>query len=305
MFDLTYENADGSLVFRVDRLSVGWASDNVVLKIGRQAVTWGSGYVFHPTDIIAPFSPNALDTTYKPGVDMVYAQVLFDSGADIQAIYVPRPMVAGGAADWDSSTLAAQASLFIGDLDAKLILGQDRGDTLVSANISGPLGGAAWNVEYAQWFLKAGGNANTILANITNSGSLFDHNITYFAEYFHNGFGVTADVPLDALPAPLVARLSTGNLFFPGRDFLALGAQYDLTPDITLAPNAIISLADGSALVGLQATWTIDDNMDLQLGYTQPIGANGSEFGGRETSAGSGIYLRPASELTLKLARFF
>lgn len=305
-FDLSYENADGSLAFRIDRLSVGYASDHLVLKLGRQAVTWGRGMIFHPTDIVAPFSPNALDTTYKPGVDMVYAQYLFDSGADIEAIYVPRPAVAGGRVDWDSSTVALHATMMLGDLDGTLMLGMDRGDTVISASLSGPLGGAAWNVEYAHWFVLDGTEErSTFLANISSFGTLFDHNIVYFAEYFHNGFGVASDVPLDALPPELSGRLSTGNLFNTGRDFLAIGVQYSLNPAMTISPNAIVSLNDGSALLGVQASWSIDDNMDLMIGYFQPVGADGTEFGGREITLGSPVFMRPPTEFSIKLSRFF
>ena len=80
----------------IDRASVTFTTDNLVLRAGRQAITWGSGMVFHPSDIVAPFAPDAIDTTYKPGVDMLYGQYLFDNGADIQAIVVPRAATWGG-----------------------------------------------------------------------------------------------------------------------------------------------------------------------------------------------------------------
>ena len=65
---------DQTVVGVIDRASVAYTRESLVLKAGRQAITWGSGLFFHPSDIVAPFSPDAIDTSYKPGVDMLYAQ---------------------------------------------------------------------------------------------------------------------------------------------------------------------------------------------------------------------------------------
>ena len=79
--------------------------------------------MFHPGDILAPFAPNATDTSYKPGVDMLYGQYLFASGADLQAVWVPRALVAGGAVDVNASTFALHGAFQSGDLDvARLAL---------------------------------------------------------------------------------------------------------------------------------------------------------------------------------------
>lgn len=308
MFDLTNViYADGSSIVTntIDRLSISYTSDNIVLRVGRQAVTWGGGTVFHPLDIVGAFAPNAINTSYKTGVDMIYGQYLLDSGADIQAIYVPRPIIPGGAADWDSSTVGLHGSAFIGDLDATVTLALDRGDFLAGVGLSGPLGGAAWHAEYVHWSLANGDQNASYLLNITNTGSLFGANMFYFAEYFHNGFGVNGGVAFDDLPAELTGRLASGRLFTTGTDTLALGAQITITPDISIAPNAIVSLVDGSAIIAVQAGWTIDDNTDLSLSYSQALGANGTEFGGRETSVDSGFFMTPSSNVSIVLSRFF
>ncbi len=308
LFGLTstvYADGETLVINTLDRLSLSYTGDNLVLRIGRQAVTWGGGTVFNPLDIVGAFAPNAINTSYKTGVDMIYGQYLLDSGADIQAIYVPRPAMPGGPVDRDFSTVGVYGSAFIGNLDATLILAQDRGDFLAGIGLSGPLGGAVWTIEYANWSLANGDQNASYLVNITTTDSLFGANVFYFAEYFRNGFGVDSDVTHDALPTETLERLATGQIFNTGLDTLALGAQISITPDISISPNAILSLNDSSALISVQAAWTIDDNADLSLGYTQAFGANGTEFGGRETSAGSGIYLRPSTNLSIIFSRFF
>ncbi|MGI9261326.1 MAG: hypothetical protein ACR2QR_04785, partial [Woeseiaceae bacterium] len=71
-------------VHRLDRLAVTWSSENLVVRAGRQAITWGNGLVFSPMDIVNPFDPTAVDTEYKAGDDMVYAQYLLANGNDVE-----------------------------------------------------------------------------------------------------------------------------------------------------------------------------------------------------------------------------
>lgn len=308
LFDLTRiwaSNTNTVATNTIDRLNVSYASQNLVIRIGRQAITWGGGTVFHPTDILAPFAPNALDTSYKPGADMVYGQYLFASGADFQAVWVPRSATPGGPVTFANSTTGLRARTMLGPVDTALMLARDRGDSLAALTLGAPLGGASISLEYAQWALASGGSARSYLANVANFGILMGRNISYYAEYYHNGFGVDASVPFDSLPASLTKRMSTGQVFNAGRDFLALGLQMQITPDLTLAPNALVNLNDHSALAAVAVNLTLDDNTNLVVNYLHPFGAVGTEFGGRETSAGSGIYIGPSRSLTVQLVRYF
>ncbi|MFT4716905.1 MAG: hypothetical protein ACI861_000848 [Paracoccaceae bacterium] len=308
LFDLTttfHSATNKTITNTIDRLSVTYSSGNFILKAGRQAITWGSGTVFHPNDIVAPFSPSAIDTSYKTGADMIYAQVLFDSGADLQAVAVPRSTTVNGPIDFNSSTYAVRGQFLMGQLDAALMFARDRGDSVSSLGLSGSLGGASWNAEYIDWQLADGSRQPSWLVNISNFGSLGDWNISYFAEYFHNGFGVDASVALDSFPTSLTKRMSTGQVFLPGVDFLAIGANIQVDPDLSLLPNAIISLNDYSTLLGFSANYILGDNTNLVFSYSQPLGMLGTEFGGRETSTGSGIYATSSQTATLQVVHFF
>jgi len=83
---------DGKFValHRLDRLSIGYTNDKAVVRLGRQALSWGNGLIFSPMDIVNPFDPTQVDTEYKAGDDMLYAQYLRDNGDDIQFSYVAR-----------------------------------------------------------------------------------------------------------------------------------------------------------------------------------------------------------------------
>ena len=89
-----------------DRLALGYTTPDFVLRLGRQALTWGSGLVFRPMDLFDPFSPNATDTEYKPGTDMLYAQWLLGKGSDLQAVIVPRGAQPNASPAADQSSFA-------------------------------------------------------------------------------------------------------------------------------------------------------------------------------------------------------
>ncbi|MFQ5623588.1 MAG: hypothetical protein ACE5FS_09340 [Paracoccaceae bacterium] len=72
-----------------------------------------------------------------------------------------------------------------------------------------------------------------------------------------------------------------------------------------MSPSAIISLDEASALLGVQMTYSLGDNTDLMLDARGPVGQHGTEFGGRETTSGSGVFTRPAQEFTLRLVTYF
>ena len=99
LFDLTQINEDEAklaAVSRLDRFSVGYTGDNGVLRLGRQAVTWGNGLIFNTVmDIFNPFDPTAIDKEYKSGDDILYGQYLRDNGDDFQVLRsfvgIPRP----------------------------------------------------------------------------------------------------------------------------------------------------------------------------------------------------------------------
>ena len=72
--DTVSNKSSRGLVQRLDRLNVGFTGERAVLRIGRQAVSWGNGLIYNPVDFFNPFNPAAVDTEYKLGEYMVYGQ---------------------------------------------------------------------------------------------------------------------------------------------------------------------------------------------------------------------------------------
>ena len=290
----------------LDRLSVAYSAADFVVRVGRQALTWGSGVVFRPMDLFDPFSPSATDPEYKPGTDMLYGQRLFSDGSDLQLILVPRPARRGGPVTTEASSLAMHLHNTLLGHQTTWLLARDHGDWVAGVGVNGALGGASWNVEVVPTVLRQGGTRVSALANISDATTLFGRNATVFAEFFHNGFGVAGGrYDLADLLRDLLDRLSRGQLFNTRQDYLAAGLTLQVTPLLNLSPTLIANLDDASAFALLAATWSFGDNLTLAAGFQVPIGPARTEFGRLPIAPAGARVLASPGQIYLQLRRYF
>jgi hypothetical protein len=294
---------------RLDRLAVSYSGAQLVVRLGRQALTWGGGLVFHPMDLFNPFPPDATYTTYKPGTDMLYGQWLLDSGADLQGVLVPRRDAATGRLRASQSSAGLKwHGLLDPDLQLglDLLLAQDYGDRVLGLALSGPAGGATWTLELVPTLREGGDLPISLLVNGQYAWDWGGRGVTGYLEYFRNGFGVGGDGHAwSGLPQPLRERLARGQLFTLSRDYLAAGVDLQWSPLLSLKPTGILDLDGGSALLLGQAIYSLSQNTSLTCGLQWAWGRRGTDYGGLETAPGSGIYAVPARQLYGRLTWYF
>jgi hypothetical protein len=291
---------------RLDRLNLSYSSNTWVARLGRQALTWGSGLVFHPMDLVNPFQPVATDTAYKRGTDMAYLQWLLTDGSDIQWVHVPHKARDSGDPDGDKATQAVFVN-FVGEtFQWNLLLAKDRADRVLGAGASGSWGGAVWNLELIPSYLEQHTTRTSGLLNLSYASVLMGRNITAFVEYFRNGFGESDDeYCLTDLNAELLLRMQRGQRFVTGRDYLSAGATLEWTPLLQLQPTLILNARDHSGLVDLQLSRSLGNDTNLKAGLRLAIGGRGSEFGGLEVEPGSGRYLARSDQVFLRMETYF
>ena len=291
---------------KLDRLSVTYTGEHLVLRLGRQALTWGSGLVFRPMDLFDPFAPSATDTEYKPGTDLLYGQWLFDDGSDLQLVVVPRPARQGGALTSNASSYALHFHTALGAFQTTWLLARDHGDWVAGIGVNGALGGATWNLEAIPTFVRDGKTYASALANISDATTFLGRDLTLFAEYYRNGFGLSARrYAVSDLPAPLIGRLVRGQVFDTGRDYLAASATLQQTPLLAISPTLIANLNDGSFYGIAQATCSLRENLNLIVGSQFAIGPNGTEFGGIPLNAYMPVYAGEPTLFYVQLRQYF
>jgi len=288
LFDLTYvftDSGKSAALQRLDRLSADFSTEHLVMRFGRQAITWGNGLVYNVMDIFNPFDPAAVDKEYKTGDDMIYGQYLQTNGNDLQGVMVFRrnPVTEDVEADQGSLAFKYHHMGSVSEYDG--LVAQHYGDTLVGGGANYSIGGAVWRGDLTITFAEEETFAS-LVTSISQSWTWAGKNVSGLAEYFYNGFGQS-----DGCYSPdclaenpeLLARIARGELFNLGQHYLALSTMIELSPLFLLTPNLFVNVADPSALC--QVVFQNDLKQDLQLwsAIGLPIGSAGTEFGGAET----------------------
>lgn len=290
----------------LDRFSMSYTTESWVFTLGRQAYSWGNGIVFRPMDLFDPFAPDAVDESYKPGVDAIYVQRLTAGGSDLTALIVPRRDPATGRVEKDQSSAALKWHAFGSSVQIDLLAARDYRDTVFGLGLAGSLGDAVWRLDLVPVWLDGGGTKVSLVANLEHAWQWHGRNFSGFLEYFRNGFGRGGrGYTLEELGQDLIARLARGQLFNTGRDYVAGGLRIELTPLLEIDPVLLLNLGDRSSLLLVQGSYSIRENLSVDFGVRMAGGPRGTEFGGLRTSASSSVYEAPPTRIFARLTRYF
>ncbi|PSW06629.1 hypothetical protein [Photobacterium lipolyticum] len=314
LFDLTHvitTHDRHALVQRLDRLSLSVHFDNLVLKAGRQAISWGNGLIYAPMDFFNPFSPASIDKEYKSGDDLLYGQYLTEIGDDVQFVWVGRRDVQGNVSS-NVDSLAVKYHSFGDESEWDFLLAEHFEDDVAGLGFVSNIGSAVWRSD-ATLTRTTDKNIWSFVSNWSYSWMWEDKNISAIAEYYYNGFGQAdgnySTAALANNPA-LLNRIERGELYTLGRHYLASSLTIELSPLWLLTPSTFINLSDTSALFQVISQHDIEQDLQLLVAVNLPVGAKGTEFGGVEVSSGLPVnnqtnYLATDLGLQAQIAWYF
>lgn len=302
--NLTWTLEDGprhQVIQRFDRLAMEYRAEHWGITVGREAISWGSGIVFQPLDIFAPFAPTTVDRDYKPGEDLVMLDGVTEGGGDWQLVGVFRRNLSGERAT-SADSFGGKWRGAIGETEFEFVGGRHFRDDVFGTSVKRAIGGALLRTDWLVTHLDEGGYKVSGIVNLDYSFTRLDRNWYVFGEYFHSGFG-TNDQPIELtdLPTPLRDRLLRGEVFTLMQDYTAFGTRVEWHPLVTQSVTLITNLHDGSSLVQTQVSYEPSDSQHLDAGYVKNLGGNGDEYGaiplpaptaGLTTGGGSQWYLR-------------
>ncbi|NLC70458.1 MAG: hypothetical protein GX751_03765 [Desulfuromonadaceae bacterium] len=308
LFDLTKvidEGEDGILYHRLDRLALTWKDRGRMLRLGRQAVTWGHGFLFNPMDLLNPFAPTDIERDYKIGDDMAFFQNPWGRGGDLQLVMVPRRHPESGKVAANQSSFAAKVHFATGTVETDLMAARHYGDSVVGWGTVGYLANAAWRLDFT-WTLPDSEEESDYLsavANIDTSWVWLGKNWYGLLEFHYNGLG--RDDYANSLRQERIAeRLDRGELFVLGRFYLGAILQVELHPLVNLYLTIISNLEDPSGILQPRLLWDVGQNLRLTVGGNFYCGGPETEYGGFET-AGAGLTQRPAPSVFCWLSWYF
>ena len=306
LMDLTSVLQDAgktAVLHRLDRLWVGYTGAKTVVRVGRQAITWGNGFFYSPMDIVNPFDPATIDAEYKAGDDMIYAQYLRDNGHDVQGAAVFRRNATTGEVESDEATYSVKYHGIVGANEFDVLIAQSFGDTTIGLGGNKSIGGSVLRGDIV--FTDAEAETTfQLVTNLSYSWVWGGKNVSGVVEYYYNGFGQSdGDYSPQSLAdnPELTKRIGRRELFTLAQHYVAGGITVEMTPLWTLTPNMFVNVRDPSAFFQLVSQRSLGDNAPFLGAINLPIGPSGSEFGGIESglpdtyiSTGVGAFLQIA-----------
>ncbi|MCP4155580.1 MAG: hypothetical protein GY757_48095 [bacterium] len=286
----------------LDRFFLTIRTANADIFIGRQPIGWGSGRMINPTDIIAPFAFNELDTEDRKGVDAVRVRIPLGTMSELDAGYV-----FGNKFKFENSAFFLRGKTYAFKTDIAVLMMGFRENLLVGLDVTRSIGGAGFWFETAYvepaFFRK---DENTSLETTTRPVWLDEDNYLRLStgleykfggkvygilEYHFNSAGETNTARYDLVYGK--TAYSEGTAYFLGKHYLNLGMTTELTPLMPFEAFLFINLGDGSLMLAPKLEYNIKEDIYLAvgayLGIGKAPGTNGLE-GGRIINSEFGAY---------------
>jgi hypothetical protein len=243
--------------------------------IGRQAIAWGSGHFINPTDVIAPFTFNELDTEERRGVDAVRVRIPLGMMDELDFGYVP-----GRDFKFKNSAFYVRGKTYLLKTDMALLLMGFRENLLIGLDVTHAIGGAgAWfeaayvdpdffnkdkvqsiDEKYTKTYFRA-----SVGMDYTFTGKLYG-----FFEYHFNSAGKKK--PGDYTDVFYSTAFTEGAAYLIGRHYLNLGMTYQVSALIPFTGLVFINLNDGSVTLSPLLEYNIAENIYLAGGAYIGIG---------------------------------
>ncbi|MEE4310261.1 MAG: hypothetical protein V2J62_00200 [candidate division KSB1 bacterium] len=248
----------------LDRVVLTFRTDFADIYAGRQAIAWGSARVINPTDVIAPFTFEELDTEDRIGVDAIRMRIPIGFMGEIDLGYV-----AGKNFEFEQSALYMRTRFYVESTDVSLICAGFRGNILAGVDLARSIGGAGAWLESALVFNDAYGEGEfdsdshffrtTMGMDYSFSGSTYG-----FVEYHFSSAGTSE--PEDYLQVFDTNAVAEGAVYLVGRHYLIPGLTYQITPLLTLTGQTLLNVGDGSIFFAPRLEYNIAENVYVSGG---------------------------------------
>jgi hypothetical protein len=286
---LPYSSFFPTDMFMLDRALIKLYLPFADIYVGRQPITWGTGYAFNPTDLFNLKNPADAEAP-KLGVNAIRAEIPLGDLAGISLVASPgrdfTHSSGGGRLKWNLSGFDMSVS-------GQSIMNADRAimylkrKIVVGTDLAGQIG------NVGVWYEAAA--INRIYGDYDNFDSLyfqvdvgadytFDNGIYLMAEYLFSSLGKDSWEKYDIWD---MANMSGGDAPGMGRHYLFGGLRKEVGAATTLSLFALGNLQDHSAMILPEIGYLFHDNIDVK--FKAGFGSGDkekSEFGSLKSSVG-------------------
>ncbi len=254
-----------SLFNNLDRALVSIYWEDADITVGRQPVAFGSARRLNPSDVIAPFTYEAIDKEERTGVDAFRIR-----GRPGGALEVDAGWVFGRNFKTAESAGFLRTGFYVKSTDLWALAMVFRKKLLFGLDLSRSIGGAGSWVEAAYTLAAEAEGGDYLRLSAGLDHYLFQG--TYgFVEYHFNGAGSGEPQTYFSLLNDFAH--SEGAVFLFARHYLALGIHREVTPLVVIATEALINLNDRSVLFAPSLERSLSEDLSLRCGAFVKLGA--------------------------------
>ena len=271
----------------LDRAAVQFSTDFADFSIGRDAIAWGSARIINPTDIIAPYTYDQLDTEDRVGVDAIRVRIPIGVMGEVDTGYI-----FGNNFNFGKSAVFLRTQLNAVETDFSILLMEFQRDLLIGLDITRGIGGAGFWLETAYVLTTPFDDLPDAADNYLRTSVGLDYSFggeTYtFIEYHFNGAGAKSPENfLTNLEQPAYTR---GGVYLLGTHYLAPGISHQLTPLISLSGQILFNLSDPSTWVAPQIAYNVAEDIHLSVGGFLSLGKRPKNTDSTELQSEFGSY---------------
>ena len=262
----------------LDRFVVTIKTRKADIFIGRQAIAWGSAHVFNPTDIIAPFTFNELDTEERQGVDAIRIRIPLGMMDELD-----MGVVSGKDFKFKNSAFFLRGRTYLLRTDLSLLLLGFRENFLMGLDVTRAIGGAGFWCEAAyvvtDFFNKNKENNLSSINERTDKNYFrasvgMDYNFSSklygFFEYHYNSAGKKK--PGNYTDVFYSTAFNEGAAYLMAQHYLNLAVTYQVTPLIPFTGLLIVNINDGSLTFSPTFEYNIKEDIYIAAGAYLGIG---------------------------------
>lgn len=281
----TDEIASFAIFHNLDRAYFEFRTDRADFFVGRQPIAWGSARSVNPTDILAPYSYETLDTEDRVGVDAVRVRIPLGFMGEIDA-----GIVFGEKFEAQNNAMFVRTKFYLAETDLSLLALGYRQNLMLGLDVARSFGGAGFWLEAAHSFADALTDEESINSEDYSRATIgCDYSLSgtdyLFVEYYFNGAG--GNDPEHYLINSTRTAYTEGATYLLGRHYLIPGASLQVTPLVTASLETLWNLSDGSAYIAPGAEYNIAEDIYLAGGAFIGLGTGPDILTGTRSEFGS------------------
>lgn len=254
------QNSRQTFGSEIEQLELSFGAGSVDFQVGRQPVSFGTSHYVSVLDVLAPFQPGYLDSSYKPGIDAIRMRTVSGTTGEIELIF------AGAADSSDNAVFLRWRDTFSG-FDFELLGGRFRQRKMFGIGWEGErrrvnLWGEAALYQRIAADQNFGGFSGTyafsgIFGFEKETGKKWRHGLAFM----HQDLGARSADNLMAVQGTL--PFVQGWAHLGGADYLIANSSREISPLINLNFNTMLNLHDHSALYQPVLNISLSDESDI------------------------------------------